>query len=323
MDKTNSVFCSIIIPTVGRLTLSRAVRSVLDQEFSRDDFEVIVVNDSARPLPAAAWQESPRARVIHTNRRERSIARNTGAATAVGKYLWFLDDDDWLLPGALEAFWLLARQNQDAVWLYGGLRVADDSGTCLVELNSGLSGNRFAQILGGAWAPMQASLVETATFFAVGGFEAAICGTEDLDLCRRVALHGDLANTGATVACLLRGESWETSTDYSGAPEANRYSRDRVLSEPGAFIRMLKSADSSYWYGRIFHVYLSAVRHNLRHGRLFTAASRAVYSVAWFAMARQHVLSRAFWNAATADHVPGGPGSDLVATLPESEAFST
>ena len=99
------MFCSTVIPTIGRSTLSRAVCSVLQQSFTADEFEVIVVNDSGSPLPDADWQHSDHVRVLHTNRRERSVARNTGAAIAEGRYLHFLDDDDWLLPGALKTFW--------------------------------------------------------------------------------------------------------------------------------------------------------------------------------------------------------------------------
>jgi glycosyltransferase involved in cell wall biosynthesis len=83
-------FCSTIIPTINRSTLSRAVYSVLDQAFTGADFEVIVVNDSGQPLPDMDWQHSERVRVITTQRRERSVARNTGAAIARGKYLHFL-----------------------------------------------------------------------------------------------------------------------------------------------------------------------------------------------------------------------------------------
>ncbi|MGH2524992.1 MAG: glycosyltransferase family A protein, partial [Anaerolineales bacterium] len=98
------MFCSVVIPTIGRATLGRSVQSVLAQDCGAAGFEVIVVNDSGRPLPEAAWQRADGVRLITTNRRERSVARNTGAALAKGDYLCFLDDDDWLLPGALEAF---------------------------------------------------------------------------------------------------------------------------------------------------------------------------------------------------------------------------
>ena len=103
----SELFCSTIIPTVGRGTLNRAVESILSQEFGRS-FEVIVVNDSGRPLPPAGWQQAERVMVIDTFRRERSVARNVGAAVARGRDLHFLDDDDWLLPGALDVFWALA-----------------------------------------------------------------------------------------------------------------------------------------------------------------------------------------------------------------------
>jgi glycosyltransferase involved in cell wall biosynthesis len=298
------MFCSVIIPTIGRPSVSRAVHSVLDQAFTADDFEVIVVNDSGQPLPVEEWQGSEQMQMVTTNRRERSIARNTGAAIAKGEYLCFLDDDDWLLPGALEHFWALACQDPDAVWLYGGIRIVDRTGKVLAEVNSGLNGSCLAQIMGGAWAPIQASLIQTEMFFTVGGYNPAICGTEDLDLCNRVALRGRFANTPAAVACLLRGQTWDTSTDYLRAPEDIRHSRDEVLSEPGAFERMLRSANSGYWHGRIFRVYLSTAGFNLRRRKLFTAISRALFGTAWFALAGRHTLSRSFWDGVKAHHAP-------------------
>ncbi len=78
------MFCSTIVPTIGRPSVARAVQSVLDQPLPTGDFEIIVVNDSGQPLPAGSWQASPRVRLIHTNRRCQSVASNTGAALARG-----------------------------------------------------------------------------------------------------------------------------------------------------------------------------------------------------------------------------------------------
>jgi len=50
-----SVFVSYIIPTIGRSSLNVAVKSVLEQDFQRDEIEVIVVNDSGTPLPPEDW----------------------------------------------------------------------------------------------------------------------------------------------------------------------------------------------------------------------------------------------------------------------------
>jgi glycosyltransferase involved in cell wall biosynthesis len=298
------MFCSVVIPTIGRDTLSRAVYSVLDQAFSAAEFEVIVINDSGWPLPKERWQQSNQVRITHTIRRERSFARNIGAAIAHGKYLCFLDDDDWLLPGALQHVYSLVSRAGEAAWLYGGIRIVDGSGRCLAEVNSGLNGNGLAQVMGGAWVPIQSSFIHNDAFFAVGGFDPLISSTQDQDLARRFALRGTFANTSETLACLFRGSGWQTSTNYLPAAENTRRSRDAVLNEPGVFRRLLASADSSYWYGRIFHVYLSTTVFNLRHKRLVTAVSRALFALASLIMAGRFLFSPDFWRAARADHVP-------------------
>jgi glycosyltransferase involved in cell wall biosynthesis len=298
------MFCSVVIPTIGRDTLARAVRSVLEQDFSPDECEVVVVNDSGKPLRESAWLQQDRCRVIDTNRRERSFARNTGAAVARGDYLWFLDDDDWILPGALEHFRRLAERSPRSVWLHGGIQVVDESGACLAEVNTGLSGNRLAQIVGGAWVPIQSSVVKADAFFKAGGYHPYICGTEDQDLCRRLALLGDFANTPSAVACLFRGRDWDTSTNYLRAPEDTRVSRDELLAEPGVFPRLLSSVDSSYWHGRVLRVYLSTAIWNLRGRRFSAALSRGLFGVASAAAAGRRLLSRDLWKAVKADHVP-------------------
>jgi glycosyltransferase involved in cell wall biosynthesis len=277
---------------------------VLEQAFNTAAIEVIVVNDSGRPLPTADWQLSERVRIIQTNRRERSVTRNVGAAIALGKYLCFLDDDDWLLPGALQHIYTLDGQVDGAAWLYGGIQVVDEDGSCLAEMNSGLNGNVLAQVMGGAWVPIQSSFIHNKTFFAAGGYDPHICGTEDEDLCRRIALAGTFANTPETLACLFRGSDWRTSTNYLRAPEDTRRSRDAVLDAPGVFQHLLSSADSSYWYGRIFHVYLSTAVFNLRHKKIASAASRTLFGLASLSFANWRVFSRDFWRAARADHTP-------------------
>jgi glycosyltransferase involved in cell wall biosynthesis len=299
------MFCSIIIPTIGRDTLERAVLSILNQDFENAKFEVIIVNDSGAALPIRDYHTKSQVRILNTYRRERSFARNSGAAMAKGDYLIFLDDDDWLLPGALGSFWELAKRYQDAVWLYGGIRIVDEKENCLAELNSGLMGNCFAQIMGGAWAPIQASMIKSQAFFQVGGFNPQIIGTEDEDLCRRLALFGEFANTQDVIGCLFRGQVWSTSTNYLRAPEDTKYSRDLVLSQPGAFNRLLRSSPDSYWYGRICRVYMSTVGWNLRHNRVTTAFSRFSHCLAAFVRSGWRTITPDFWKGLRAQHAPG------------------
>ena len=295
---------SYIIPTIGRSSLHTAVQSVLDQTFSQADYEIIVVNDSGKPLEKAAWHELEQVRILDTNQAERSFARNSGAAVARGKYLAFLDDDDWVLPGALESFWHLAQQYPLAAWLYGGIRIVDERGRALGEINSRLEGNAFAQMMGGAWAPLQASLIQSQAFFAIGGFNPLICGTEDEDLCRRISAMGDLAHTENVVACLFRGQSWNTSTNYLRAPEDTRYSRNLILSEPGVFKRLKNSTKTAYWAGRVLKVYLSTVVWNFKRNAFIAALSRLLHSLSFALVFAKYTFSRLYWDGLTADHVP-------------------
>ena len=293
-----------MIPTIGRPSLEIAVASILQQEFHQAEFEVIVVNDSGSPLPDADWRVSPRVKIITTNKSERSFARNSGASVAQGTYISFLDDDDWILPGALDVLWQLANHYPKAAWLYGGIRIVDEKGRVLGEINSRLSGNCSSQIVGGAWAPLQASIIQSRAFFKVGGFNPLICGTEDEDLCRRIALHSDFANTLDVVACLYRGQTWCTSTSYQRAPEDTKYSRDLILANPNTYRRLRSSMDSSYWSGRVLRVYLSTLVWNLRKRHLFTALSRLLFGSAFLGLSIKYLISRDYWAGLRADHVP-------------------
>lgn len=209
----SAIFSSTIIATIGHPKLAAAVQSVLDQRFTAAGFEVIVVNDTGEPLPEMDWQRSEHVRMLTTQKHERSVARNTGAAIARGKYLHFLDQDDLMLPGALQAFWELDR-TADAAWLYGSYQSMDDAGNVLLEFHPEVSGDFFAAAVAGEFIPFHASLLRAREFFAVGGFDPGFIIVEDLDLGRRIARLGPLAKTPAVVARIRVGREGSTG-DWS------------------------------------------------------------------------------------------------------------
>lgn len=90
---------SIIVPVykVERY-LDRCVNSIMAQTFS--DFELILVDDGspdACPQMCDAWvKRDTRIKAIHKDNGGLSSARNEGLAVAVGKYICFVDSDDWL-----------------------------------------------------------------------------------------------------------------------------------------------------------------------------------------------------------------------------------
>lgn len=127
---TTTPFFSIVMPVYNRETLvGRAIASCLTQSF--DDFEVVVVDDGSSDGTVKAVErfDDPRVRLLrHETNRGVCPARNTAMADARGRWLVFLDSDDELLPGALEA---IARRAAAVPGDVGGLRFAclDERGT--------------------------------------------------------------------------------------------------------------------------------------------------------------------------------------------------
>ena len=303
---------STIIPTIGRATLSQSVQSVIDQHSSSVQFEIIVVNDSGQPLPKMIWMEAPNLRIIDTNRRERSVARNAGAAIARGKYLHFLDDDDRLLPNAFDHFCKLICQSKAAMY-YGCYRFVDSNGKTLREYYPDEVGNCFIRFMAGEWQPLQASLFDTQIFHLIGGFrdlESLLGGDEDVDLTRRLSLKYDIAGVQELVA-VIRIARNESTTNYSNLQEQSRQSREMILSMPGVFERLRDSARkrqnaADYWHGRIVWNYITSVILNIQKRNIFVACSRLGYF--GYALVRSFKFwsSLKFWRGATRGHQPIG-----------------
>jgi glycosyltransferase involved in cell wall biosynthesis len=290
------VFSSTIIPTIGRNTLSRAVCSVLEQTCTSVDFEVIVVNDSGQPLAEEDWQHDDRVRVVQTFRQERCVARNTGAAVAKGRYLNFLDDDDTLLPEAIETWWTLA-QSSNADWIYGAYRTVDNAGNLVEVIRPEVEGDLFALLVAGEGIPLQASVLKVEAFNNAGGFDTApsIVGVEDRDLGRRLSYSGSVAYAPTLVAEIRIGIESST-TDWSKIAERDRLSRNKALSIAGAYSRLRVSTRHNYWRGRVCRAYLASAFWNLKRKQL---ASSAAQARACLGMGGTGIADMDFWKGFT------------------------
>jgi glycosyltransferase involved in cell wall biosynthesis len=286
------------------------VYSVIEQRFQHEECEVIIVNDSGRDLPVEDWQKLPHVQIISTNRHNRSIARNTGAAIATGKYLHFLDDDDWMLPGAFDAFWETTRKNS-AAWIHGAFRMVNNDGETIVDIFPDQCGNCLINLVSWEWLPLQASIVESSAFFKVGGFVmlgSLKGGFEDIHLTRQIAQQFDFASIPGLVACIRSGDISST-TNYENMFDQNRESREQTLGMPGTFRRLIASArnnsqDQAYWYGRVAYYYFGSAERNLRGKRLFTAMSRGFNAIASLVLAGKFILSADFRRGMTTPHYP-------------------
>lgn len=96
---------SVVVPVYNvEPYLRDCLESVLAQTLP--DFEAICVNDGSTDgsgaLLAEYAKKDARVRVITQENQGLSAARNAGLAEARGKYVYFLDSDDWIAPDTLE-----------------------------------------------------------------------------------------------------------------------------------------------------------------------------------------------------------------------------
>jgi glycosyltransferase involved in cell wall biosynthesis len=119
---------TVVIPTKDRWQLlSRSLGSALEQEDV--DFEVLVVDDGStdETLERVAELRDPRLRVLrHEHSMGVASARNLGVEHARGRWIAFLDDDDFWAPRKLRAELDGARSG--ANFIYTGMVVIDDTG---------------------------------------------------------------------------------------------------------------------------------------------------------------------------------------------------
>ena len=127
---------SIIITTYkGHDKLGRAIDSVLAQTYP--NIEIIVVDDNTRETEdryltekvMELYQNDNIIYLKHDVNRNGAAARNTGIKVANGKYITFLDDDDYIVEDRIEEAVIQLKRNSASIFLCS---------VCVVRKNIGI-----------------------------------------------------------------------------------------------------------------------------------------------------------------------------------------
>ena len=107
---------SVIIPHFskgGTELLDRAIASVP----VREDVEIIVVDNSPIPIKQDLYANIPNVAIYYSDKSKGAgCARNLGLKTAQGKWLLFMDADDYFTPDAFNSFDQFLITNNDIVF---------------------------------------------------------------------------------------------------------------------------------------------------------------------------------------------------------------
>ena len=109
--------------------LKRCVDSVINQ--MTENVEIIFVDDGSPDGSGKICDEYnnrySNVSVIHKKNGGLSSARNAGIESAQGRYIMFIDSDDWIAEGCIEKF-LSIIQNNDIDLIVGKARIIDGEG---------------------------------------------------------------------------------------------------------------------------------------------------------------------------------------------------
>lgn len=121
---------SIVVPFYNsEKTLDRCIKSLLNQDISALQFVLVDdgSTDNSLQLVNSFASEDERFLIISQPNKGQGAARNEGIRHAIGKYLLFVDSDDYLEPMTLKRMYEVAETNELDI-LTGVLRHINDIG---------------------------------------------------------------------------------------------------------------------------------------------------------------------------------------------------
>jgi len=285
---------SVVIPAYNAAwCLGRSIESVLAQTFR--DFELIVVDDGSTDGTGAVLVAlDEEIRVVRKPNGGLSSARNAGIAAAGGRYVAFLDADDWWSPEKLARQVELMEARPELVFCSTATAVRTPEGGALPDWRCGKEGGTVLERIFAANAHVAGSgsavVARREAFARVGGFDESLRSLEDIDMWMRLAGLGEYACIDAPLTVIeKRSDSMSGNLDVMRASAIAVLKKNRQLlpaGKRGAFWRAAYAGmlgDYAKWEYRrgrrgqaILHLLQGLLLSPLGRGRLLAGLLLAV-----------------------------------------------
>jgi GT2 family glycosyltransferase len=193
-------FVSIVVPSYNRRSSLIELLSVLqDQDYPRDQFEVIVVDDGSNDGTVASLRDLSTEltlRIVEETHRGPAEARNTGVSEARGEVVVFVDDDVRPVPSLISEHVRARGGDLKAVVIGPMLPPEDWHRPVWIRWVEQTLLRQYGAMARGEWScsPRQFytanASVSRSLFLRVGGFDASFKRAEDVELALRLRNAG-------------------------------------------------------------------------------------------------------------------------------------
>jgi len=280
---------SVVIPTFNHgACLARALTSALTQ--TTFPGEVIVIDDGSTDDTAQVVQQFPSVRYIYQANRGLSAARNRGTAEASGKWIAFLDADDWWLPDKITLQLEAAAARPEAALIYTSsfkfTPQGDQRLSSAAEPDRIWPGLRYRNCISGG----SGAMVKREVLLTEGGFDEMLTGCEDWELWVRLARKYQFAAVPTALTMVFDAPS-TMSKQYQRMLKNTEAILDKTL------VSDLRGLRRVFWSRRIrsaslFHSSISARAVNAQTSYAFLLKSLAQWPSPFFIPKRWAALCR-------------------------------
>ncbi|MCI1193140.1 glycosyltransferase family 2 protein [Calidifontimicrobium sp. SYSU G02091] len=264
---------SVVVPAYNAAwCVRKAIDSVLAQSFR--DFELLAVDDGSTDDTFAVLSSYGRSvRVIRQSNRGLSSARNAGIRESRGRFVAFLDADDWWMPTKLQRQVDLLQSRPEIGFVSTTARVEGSDGRLLNMWSCTPCSGPFLPRLFGANGDVAGSgsavMARRELLDRVGGFDESLRSLEDVDMWMRLAaVTGYACIDEPLVVILKRPDSMSRNLEVMKKASVQVMKKNRHLLPAGM--------QGAYWRKCMAGVHADFAKWRYREGQRLAALREVV-----------------------------------------------
>ncbi len=190
---------SVIIPCYNHAHyLAKAIDSIIAQNHKQ--VEILVVDDGSKDRPKEITKSYSNVKYVRQSNSGPSAARNLGIKHSKGKYLVFLDADDWLLADALTINLEYLQQNEKAAFVSGAHVKVNQHKEIIEEVKIDIQENHYCHLLQKNYIGMHAAVMYQRWVFDSLSFDISLKFAEDYDLYLKITRKYPVIHHTHTIA---------------------------------------------------------------------------------------------------------------------------